>query len=165
MAHALIRQFFLPRLTRATRFRILGVALLSLIIFRYILIPVRVQGMSMEPTISDGSFHFCWRLSYLYQPPKRFDIVTFRFAGNRVVLLKRVIGLPGETVAFQQGVLYINGKQMEEPQYMFPSTWNLAPRKVSANTFYVVGDNRSVAMDQHRFGQIVAKRIIGKVIW
>lgn len=165
MFRSRIRSFFFPPLTRAVGLRILIVALVSLVVFRYLLIPVRVEGSSMEPTIRDGSFHFCWRLSYLYSPPKRFDIVAFRFAGSRVMLLKRVIGFPGESIAFEDGRLLINGQPVEEPQQMYPSDWTLAPRTVNKHSLYVVGDNRGVDMAQHRFGQITKNRIVGKVIW
>jgi len=160
-----MKNFFFPRFTKAFRIRVLLVALLSVIIFRYILVPINVQGLSMEPTITDGSLHFYFRLSYLFSTPERFDIVTVRLAGSKVLLLKRIIAFPGESVAFRQGNLYINGKLVQEPQHMYPSDWELGPRTVKAGTFYIVGDNRSVPIQQHRFGQIDADRILGKVVW
>ncbi len=119
----------------------------------------------MEPTIADGSLHFYSRLSYLFSQPNRFDIVTVRLAGNKVLLLKRIIAFAGETVAFKQGKLFVDGKLMHEPQQMLPSDWELEPRQVGKGKVYIVGDNRSVDITQHRFGQIDAQRILGKVVW
>ncbi len=79
------------------------------------------------------------------------------------MLLKRIIALPGETVAFRQGLLYVNGIQVEEPYVHYRSDWNLAPRKVAPGHVYVVGDNRGTSMTRHRFGQVVMDRIVGGV--
>ena len=79
------------------------------------------------------------------------------------MLLKRIIALPGETVAFRQGVLYVNGIRIEEPYVHHHSDWDLAPRKVAPGHIYVVGDNRGTSMARHRFGQVVMDRIVGGV--
>ncbi len=145
--------------------RLLLVALCSFIVFRFLLIPVHVRGKSMEPTISDGTLRFCWRLQYLFTPPKRFDIITLRLAGKRVMLLKRIIGLPGETISIKNGVLYINDIETPEPFASLPSTWNLTARTIAPESYYVIGDNRNVPMDTHHFGQVAANRIIGGLLW
>lgn len=80
------------------------------------------------------------------------------------MLLKRVIGLPGEMLEFRQGILYINGKQVQEPYVQYHSSWNLPPRKIKAEHVYVVGDNRGTSMSRHRFGQVEIKRVLGGVI-
>lgn len=140
------------------------VAVVSYLIFGYLLIPLRIQGQSMEPTYQDGRFAFCWRPMYIFSSPKRFDIVTVRYAGRRVMLLKRIIGLPGETVAFRRGDLYINGQQVAEPYVKYHSPWNLKPRRVAPGNVYIVGDNRGTSMKRHRFGQVSIHRIVGGVI-
>ncbi len=160
-----IRSFLFPRLTRKTRWRILAVTLLTFIVFRFILLPIKIQGRSMEPTILDDTFHLCYRLQHLFSPPKRFDIVTIRFAGKKILLLKRVVGLPGETISLQDGKLYINDSYVPEPHLQVNPLWNLAPRTIQADTFYVLGDNRSVPLAQHHFGAVSSKRIQGKMIW
>ncbi len=118
----------------------------------------------MDPTYRDGSFALCYRLQYLFSSPERSDMVTVRFAGNRVMLLKRIVALPGDTVEFKQGLLYINGTPIEEPYVKHRSSWNLAPRIVEAGNVYVVGDNRGTVITRHRFGQIAVERIVGGVI-
>ena len=118
----------------------------------------------MEPAYKDGSFAFCWRLQYLFSPPQRSDIVTVRFSGRRVMLLKRIVALPGDTVEFREGFLYRNGKRIEEPYVQHRSSWNLAPRKIEPDHVYVVGDNRGTVIARHRFGQVKVDRIVGGVL-
>jgi len=164
MDNSHLHNFFLPSLTRKFLIRVTLVAIVTYLIFSYLLIPLRIQGQSMEPTYRDGGFAFCWRPMYFFSSPKRFDIVAVRYAGRRVMLLKRIIGLPGETVEFRRGDLYINGRHIAEPYVKYHSTWNLEARRVAPGKVYIVGDNRGTSMKRHRFGQVSAKRIVGGVI-
>lgn len=159
-----IRKFLFPAISRRYLIRLLFLGLGCYLIFSYVLIPLRIQGHSMEPTYKNGSFAFCWRLQYLFAPLERFDIVTVRFSGKNVMLLKRIVGLPGETLEFRQGILYINGKQIEEPYVQHREPWNLAPRLIEPGHIYVVGDNRATSMSRHTFGQVDAGRVLGGVI-
>jgi len=145
--------------------RILGVALSAYIIFSYLLIPLRIEGRSMEPGYPDGGFRFCRRLHYLFFQPQRGDVVAIRFAGKRVVLLKRIVALSGETIEFREGVLLVNNIKIQEPHVRYNSGWNLPPRLVAPNKVYVVGDNRGVPMERHHFGQVVTDRLLGGVLW
>jgi len=146
-------------------FRLIVVALVAWIVFGFVLPPIYLDGRSMEPTYHDGSLHFYCRQSYLISQPTYGDVVAIRFAGRRIVLLKRIIGLAGDTIAFADGMLIRNGQPVAEPYVVFQSRWNLNPRKVKAGHTYVVGDNRGVPMERHHFGQVENKRILGKVIW
>ena len=152
-------------LLNKSRLRLLAVALSAYIFFGHLLIPLRIQGRSMEPTYMDGGFNFCWRLHYLFSQPQRGDVVAIRFAGRRIMLLKRVVALAGETVEIRNGVLFVNTIQVNEPYVRYPSDWNLQPRQVASGKVYVIGDNRSVPIDQHHFGQVTARRIVGGVVW
>ena len=156
--------FFLPKLTRGFLIRLTAVAVTALVVFRYLLIPCVISGASMEPTIKRIGFTFCWRGKYWKSEPRRGDIVVIRYAGN-VYYLKRIVALPGEVVAFRRGILYVNGRRQREPYVHFSCDWNLPPRKVGENHYYVVGDNRSMPMEQHRFGQVDAHRIAGAPLW
>jgi signal peptidase I len=160
-----IRQFFFPSITPWFLIRVCLVALFALLFFRYVCIPIRIQGTSMEPTYRDGGFNFCWKLHYLFSKPKRHDVVTVRFAGNRVMLLKRVVALEGEQVEFRNGKLFVDGEEINEPYLRYPCNWNLPPRQVRKDTVYVVGDNRSMPIENHYFGQASADRIIGVPLW
>ncbi len=119
----------------------------------------------MEPTYADGSFGFCWQQAYLFKNPKPGDVVAIRFAGKRVVLLKRVVALSGDRVGFRNGHLFVNDKMVREPYVVFPSNWHLDTKIVKPGKVYVVGDNRSMPMETHSFGQVNVKRIVGGVLW
>lgn len=80
------------------------------------------------------------------------------------MLLKRVIALPGETVEFREGDLYINGSRIDEPYVAYHSDWNIGSRRIAPGHVYVIGDNRSTSPDRHKFGEIDINRIVGIVI-
>jgi len=80
------------------------------------------------------------------------------------MLLKRVVALPGETVEFREGELYVDGNLIEEPYVHHRSNWELPPRTVAPGHIYVVGDNRGTPMVRHKFGEINMNRIVGGVL-
>ena len=160
-----IRQFFFPPITPKFLIRVLLVALFAYLFFGYVCIPLRIKGYSMEPTYHNGSVDFLWKLQYITSKPKRQDVVAVRFAGNRVMLLKRVIALGGETIEFRNGKLFVDGKEIEEPYVHYPCNWNLPPRQVERNYVYVLGDNRNMPIEDHHFGQASMKRILGAPLW
>jgi len=141
------------------------VAVVSYVVFSFVLIPFTVKGRSMAPTYSDGGMNVCFALRYLFSPPERHHVVIIRMAGKQVMLLKRVVAFAGETVEFRKGKLFINGNGVEEPYLHRPSDWTLAPRQVDEGNVYVVGDNRSVPIETHYFGQTSTNRIMGAPIW
>jgi len=161
---ASVRGFLFPSFNRKFLARLLLLGVSCYLFFSFILIPLRIQGQSMEPTYRNGSFAFCLRPQYLFTNIQRFDVVAVRFSGKSVMLLKRVIGLPGDTLEFRQGVLYINGQSIQEPYVQQRKPWNLRPRTITPDHVYVVGDNRSTTMSRHIFGKVAIKRIMGGVI-
>lgn len=160
-----LQKFLFPDLNQKFFVRILVVAISAFIIFKYILIPFRIRGFSMVPTYNNGGFNFSFTLKYLFTPPKRFDVVTVRFSGNHVMLLKRIVALEGETIAFKKGFLFINSRKIDEPYISKRQPWDLAPRIVKKDHVYVVGDNRNVPMQTHHFGQTPINRITGVPLW
>lgn len=160
-----VRQFFFPSFTKAFLIRAGLVALFAYLFFGYLCIPFTIHGISMEPTYLNGGINFCWRLPILFWGPKRFDVVAVRFAGNRVMLLKRVVAQEGEQIEFRDGKLLIDGKKLEEPYVRYPCDWNLAPRRVERDCVYVIGDNRNMPIENHHFGQVSKNRIIGIPLW
>ena len=119
----------------------------------------------MEPTYQNGEVNFCWKLRYLFSKPARGDIVVIRFAGQRVTLLKRLVALENEEVEFRNGKLLINGKEQDEPYLRYPCDWSLPARRVEPDSVYVVGDNRSIPIQNHVFGQTSLARILGGPLW
>ena len=84
-------------------------------VFTLVLLPIRVTGISMLPAYPDRSFNLVNRLAYLRHEPQRGDVVSIRLTGPHGLFMKRIIGLPGETVAFAEGRVLINGEIIEEP--------------------------------------------------
>ena len=152
------------KLTRKSLLRLAIVALAALVIFYFFLLPCVIWGESMAPTFPKRGFTFCWRGKYWFSAPHRGDVVVIKNSG-REYYLKRIVALPGETVEFRRGVLYVNGKAQVEPYLRRACTWELSPRKVELKHYYVVGDNRSMPLEEHRFGQVDARRIVGVPLW
>jgi signal peptidase I len=130
-------------------------------VFKFIVLPVRIEGYSMFPTYHDWGINFVYRLSYRHSLPQRGDVVGIRMAGPSVMLMKRIVGMPGETVAFEHGRLIINGEEMPEPylKHHSPAPY-MRPVKLGPDEYYVIGDNR-MNSDQ---GRIDRDRIMGKVV-
>ena len=91
--------------------------------------------------------------------------VALRYEGDRVMLLKRIVAGEGDVVEFRNGTLLVNGEPKLEPYVKFnQGRWNLPPRKVAAGYVYVIGDNRGMPIEQHKFGQIRKSRIQGTLL-
>ena len=162
---SLLKRFLFPKMTGAYMARVLCVALAAFLFFYYLLVPVRLRGKSMEPTLRDGSLHFILAGSYLISGPEPGDIVGIKLAGRRVVLLKRIVAEGGETVSFRDGALFVDGKPRPEDYLKTGCDWNYPDRKIGTGNYFVVGDNRSVPMEHHDFGEVPARRIMGKLLW
>ena len=165
MSDNLIKKFFFPEITGRYVLRVVCVAAAALIIFKYVFIPFRIQGESMATTYVTGSFNFCFTLRYLFTGPKPPDVVTIRMAGQKIMLLKRVVATEGQTVEFREGDLFVNGNKVFEPYVSGKSDWTLPPVTVKPGHVYVVGDNRSVPAERHAFGQTPVHRIAGAPLW
>ncbi len=151
-----------PRLTviRAT-----ALIVSSVVVFGFVLLPVRLHGISMLPTYDDGALNFANRLAFIRRPPARGDVVAIRMAGPSVVYVKRVVGLPRETVEITAGVVSINGRPLAEPHVVHRAPWNLPAFTLGDEEYFVVGDNRGMAMQYHDFGRAARDRIIGRMLF
>ena len=153
------------RRPKRTLLRAAVLAVILVVVFRYVLLPVRVQGISMWPTYRDQQWSLVNRLAYVWSEPRRGDVVCVRFtAGERVMLLKRVVALPGETVGFRNGRLHVNGQPVDEPYVRTSCDWEEPERRLGPDEYYVVGDNRSMPREDHLHGIAERWRIVGKLI-
>jgi signal peptidase I len=134
------------------------------VVFKFVLLPIRIQGISMWPTYRDRRINFVNRLAYVWSDPKRGDVVSVRLAGTSVMFMKRIVGLPGETVAFHRGHVFINGQLLVEPYMTTRCDWERAPVTLESNQYFVVGDNRTMPKEDHEMGEPHRNRIIGKVL-
>ncbi len=156
---------------RTTLMRLAITLVLVFVGFRMSIQPIRVQGISMQPTYRDGQRRFLNKLAYRFATPQRGDVIGIQEAGKQVLLLKRVIGLPGERLRIVQGTVLINGEPLEEP-YLQPPTngvlnparWNVAEVQLQDGDHYVIGDNRSMRQDDHYFGMANQNRIVGRLM-
>jgi signal peptidase I len=156
----------LGRRPKWTFVRIAIIVVTTVVLLKFVVIPIRVTGISMSPTYADGSVNFINRRSYVHDKPKRGDVVGVRLkAGEHIMYMKRVVGLPGETVSFHDGTLYIDGRPITEPYIKCTCNWEMAPVHLGPNWYYVVGDNRAMRWEDHSQGKAdLITEIIGKVI-
>ncbi len=160
-----LQRVLIGRNPKRTLVRIIVLVAVSVVVFNFMLVPIRVEGGSMLPTYADRSINFVNRLAYLFHEPRRSDVVAIgMLAGEHRMYLKRIVGLPGEAVAFHKGRLYINGQLMDEPYVKLRDNWEHAPEEVGPGHYYVVGDNRGMAWDDHTQGRAARERIVGKVV-
>ncbi|MCC6821701.1 MAG: signal peptidase I [Verrucomicrobia subdivision 3 bacterium] len=161
-----LRTILIGRNPRRTLIRIVVIVVTCFLLRAFVVIPIRVSGPSMLPTYRAGSVNFVNRLAYLRQEPQRGDVVAIRLAGESVMFMKRVIGLPGETVSFSRGRFLINGRPLDEPYVKFACHWDFVPdsSKLSDDEYYVVGDNRTMPPTDHTQGGAKRERIVGKVL-
>ena len=167
------RRFSLPRwllvvlVGRNPRFTLVRIAVLvAVVVFvrMFVLLPIRVKGPSMMPTYQDSGINFVNRLAYAFSEPKRFDVVAIRTSGTSIMYMKRIIGLPGETVEFHKGRAYIDGQLLEEPYVKTDCDWESPPKSLGPDWYYVVGDNRSMPELLHEEGRTRRERIVGKIL-
>ncbi len=115
--------------------------------------PIYVASPSMEPTMKTGTVLILDKLTLRMRPPQRGDILSFRSPVEEIDMVKRVVALPGETVEMRNKVVFINGKELDEPYAVHSRADeklegdNMAPLVVPPQGFFVLGDNRDVSFD------------------
>jgi signal peptidase I len=159
-----LRRVLIGRKPERTLLRIVIWVASLLIISRFILLPIRVQGASMLPTYQENGVNFVNRLAYVWSAPKRHDVVAIRLAGPHIMFMKRIIALPGETIAFRHGHAVVNGVVLNEPYVKLPCDWDYGPVRLTDNEYFFVGDNRSMPQVDHSFGRGERQRIVGKIL-
>lgn len=152
--------------------QIAAISLAIIIPIRYFLVqPFYVKGASMEPNFFDHEYLIIDELSYRFREPQRGDIVVFRYPNDpKQFFIKRVIGLPGETVEIAGGRIKIfnnatpNGFMLPEEEYLNqPFTGTTRTVTLKSNEYYVLGDNRVASLDSRYFGAVSRDAIVGRV--
>lgn len=149
---------------------IIFVVVVVLIVNNFLLINARVPSESMEKTIMTGDRFFGNRLAYLFDDPERFDIVVFKYPDDESQLfVKRVIGLPEETVEIKDGKVYINGSETPLDDSFTPETptGDYGPYVVPDGSYFMLGDNRNHSGDSRFWKQpyVEKEKIVGKAIF
>ncbi|ADQ04937.1 signal peptidase I [Caldicellulosiruptor owensensis OL] len=147
-----------------------GAVLIALILRTYVFSLVIVPTGSMLNTIQLNDRLFVYKLGYVLhiEDVKRGDIVVFKYPDDRKTLyVKRVIGLPGDTIEIKDGVLYINGRVYKENYLKEPMLGSFGPYKVPPGHYFMMGDNRNDSHDSRFWEHKYVSRddIIGKVVF
>jgi signal peptidase I len=140
------------------RLAILLLILGSALLFRAFTFPTRIVGASMEPTLRSGQYYLmksCWSHT---TPLRRYEVVAVRIGGE--LITKRIIGLPNELVRMEQGVVFIDGKPVDEPFPVQRGEWTIKPGLVEPNKYLLMGDNRD--RPEHSFFLVPREAIVGR---
>ncbi len=142
------------------------VALLLIILF--VCTVYRVDGPSMSPTLVNGQILLIQKIGYWWRQPERGEVVVVRFPGDpdRSLYVKRIIGLPGETIHISTQSIDIDGKPLSEP-YLAQLGHNgrELTTTLGPNQYWLMGDNRAISNDSRSFGSVERRFIVGSVLY
>ena len=143
------------------------VILIVVVLIRtFVVTPIKVNGQSMYDTLNGSEIMILWRSKDI----KRYDIVVADLVENGKktdTLIKRIYGLPGETISCEDGTIFINGKKIDD-SYAYGKTTDFEAVTLGSDEYFLLGDNREISLDSRIFGPINKKHIDGKtdfVIW
>ncbi len=142
---------------------------ISVVLYLFIMTPHEVVGRSMDPTYKNGEMLMANKILYKMKKPERGDVIIFKYSETQD-FIKRIIGLPGETVMLRDGKLYVNDNLLDESHYLSSSIYTNGGDFLSEGetitvpegTYFVCGDNRPHSSDSRAFGPIDEKDIKGK---
>ncbi len=153
--------------------KIVVISLAIIIPIRYFLIqPFFVRGASMSPNFASGQYLFIDELSYRFEEPQRGDVIVFRYPLDASQFyIKRIVGLPGETIEIEDGQIWIynddfpQGKALDESGYLSSQKMTVGQlkTKLGVEEYFVLGDNRQASSDSRRWGSLPEDNIIGRV--
>ena len=149
-------------------FFVCSLFILSVLLSIYVVQETEVSGNSMEPELKEGSRVLVNKMVYDFYEPQRFDIIVFRYLyKDNEYYIKRIIGLPGETVQIIDGWVYINGEKLEEPFSSDPileAKRAAKPIVLGEDEYFVLGDNRNLSSDSREIdvGNVKKVQILGQ---
>lgn len=154
---------YVLRFLRETLQVILPAVVLAVVVHLFLAQATVVFGQSMEPNLSPQQRLIVEKISYHLGSPQRNDIVVIDLPTMEDMLVKRIVGLPGEVISIQSGQVLVNGEALEEP---FPHDLDfnsMAPLRLGPNEYFVMGDNRDNSNDSRAFGPVTRAEIAGRV--
>lgn len=142
---------------------------ITVVLYLFVMTPHEVVGNSMHPTYKNGEYLMANKISYKLHKPERGDVVIFKYSDTQD-FIKRIIGLPGDTVMLKDGNIYINGVKLEESDYLSESIYTNGQEylkegqsiTVPDGEYFVCGDNRNHSSDSRAFGPVKLQNIKGK---
>ncbi len=152
---------------------IVFVGSLFIVMYLFIIQPNQIKGASMEPTFQDGNYIFTSKVTYKLRKPMRGDVVVFYAPRNpELEYIKRIIGVPGDTVMITAGEVYVNGIHINESYISDKTAITLSgtisenqPIVVQPDHYFVMGDNRPRSSDSREFGPIPSSSMVGQVFY
>jgi len=136
--------------------------IIALVINLFLAQATQVLGQSMEPNLHSAQRVVVEKVTYrLFHGPRRGDIVVIDLPEQSDMLIKRVIGLPGETIEVRSGQVHIDGEPLEEPWMLKPGGGGYGPETISPLHVFVLGDNRGASNDSRNFGPVAIEDIVG----
>ena len=135
---------------------------------RYMVCTVVIRGRSMTPTLRDGDQYLLNRIAYLFREPLRGDLVVIHDPGHTDMAIKRIVGLPGDSIEVKNNQVFVNGQRLPEP-YLAPTTLTSPGHALQhivhlgSKSYFVMGDNRSESEDSRYYGPIQRDNIVGVV--
>lgn len=136
------------------------IVVVVVLIRTFIITPVRVDGDSMKNTLKNGDILLLYKLGSI----NRLDIIVLDEEKDNEKIIKRVIGLPGETVAIKKGKIYINDKVIDD-EYAYGETSDYDKVTLEDDEYFILGDNRLISKDSRYFGPIKENEIKGKIVF
>jgi signal peptidase I len=137
--------------------------LVAALIQFFVLEPLRVDGQSMIKTLFHNEFILVSKADYWRLEPQRLDVVICRYPDREDTYVKRVVGIPGDTVEVKKDVVLVNGTALTEDYITYPADYNFGPVTLKADEYFVLGDNRIHSTDSHIIGPIKRDAILGRV--
>ncbi len=146
--------------------KVVAMALAIVVVVKHFLFqPFYVKGASMEPTYEDHEYLIIDELTYRFHPPVRGEVVVFRYPNDTSqFFIKRVIGLPGESVQVKDEGVWINGQQLDESAYLDASVQTTGSTNLTLGPkeYFLMGDNRPASLDSRIFGPVDRSYIVGR---
>ena len=136
------------------------IVLVVVLIRTFIITPVRVDGDSMKNTLKNGDILLLYKLGSI----NRLDIIVLDEEKDNEKIIKRVIGLPGETVVIKKGKIYVNDKVIDD-EYAYGETSDYDKVTLEDDEYFILGDNRLISKDSRYFGPIKENEIKGKIVF
>ncbi|MBI3333524.1 MAG: signal peptidase I [Candidatus Omnitrophica bacterium] len=137
---------------------------LFLFLQQYVVATGKVTDVSMLPTLKEGDYFFINKAIYHLAAPRRGEIVVLQpFEDKPWYYVKRIIGLPGETVRIAGGRVWVDGRELDEPYAAGQTLPATGPLTIGADSYFLLGDNRENSEDSRIFGTIPSKRISGRI--
>lgn len=141
---------------------VIPAVVIALLINLFLAQATQVLGQSMEPNLHSSQRVVIEKVTYQFlHGPRRGDIVVINSPGQGEMLIKRVVGLPGETIEVRSGRVYVNGKLLDEPWATKPGGGRYGPETIPPLHVFVLGDNRGASNDSRNFGPVEIDHVVG----